>query len=217
MKELFILLKKEFLLDFRESSGLTSVIVYLISILYSTSLLFKNNYTPVSYSSVYLIIFLFTSIIISYRNFAKEDKNSTIFNYLFYSPIQYILGKIIYSSIMNLVVAFLLFVLFVLFNGLKIENLTLFIINTIGLSIGMGIILTLMGSISNKVQSNFALMSIMSFPLLLPIMILSAKMCIASIQNIPTSMNVKYIFSLYSMDIICLMLASVLFPQVWEE
>lgn len=217
MKQLLVLLKKEFLLDFRETSGLASIVIYLISILYSISLLFKNNYTPVSYSAVYLIIFLFTSIIVAHRSFVKEEKNSTIFHYLCYSPIQYILGKMIYSSLMNLVVAVLLFILFVLFNDLKIENISLFTINIIGLSIGMGILLTLMGSISNKVQSNFALMSIMSFPLLLPIMIISAKMCISAIQNIPTFMNIKYIVSLYSMDAICLILACVLFPQVWEE
>lgn len=71
MQSLWALLKKEFLLDFRQSAGITSIVVYLISVLFSTSLLFKNNFTAVSYSSVYLIIFLFSGLIASYRNFTK--------------------------------------------------------------------------------------------------------------------------------------------------
>jgi len=217
MQSLWALLKKEFLLDFRQSAGITSIVVYLISVLFSTSLLFKNNFTAVSYSSVYLIIFLFSGLIASYRNFTKEENDNGLFNYIYYSPVLYVLSKMIYSVILNLVLAFLLLFLFVLFNGSLIANLGLFCINLFGLSIGMGSLLSLMGSISSKSQGSFALMSIMSFPLLLPLLVISAKLSIAAIQDIPLSMNWKYIISLFSIDAIIVLLALVLFPQIWTE
>ncbi len=217
MKKIFYLVQKEFVLDFKQASGILSVLVYLISILFFISILFKNNYTPVSYSSLYIIIFLFTSLIASYRNFTKEENDSELFNYIIYSPIEYITGKIIYSILLNIVLATLLTVFFILFNGFLIANTFLFLINILGLCIGLGGLLSLMGSISGKSRSNFTLMSIMSFPLLLPLVIISAKLSIASIQDISISMNLKYIISLFSLDIIILILSVILFPQVWTE
>jgi len=217
MQSLWALLKKEFLLDFRQSAGINSIVVYLVSVLFATSFLFKNNFTAVSYSSVYLIIFLFSGLVASYRNFTKEENDNGLFNYIYYSPVLYVLSKMIYGIILNLVLAFLLLFLFVLFNGSLIANLELFCINILGLSIGMGALLSLMGSISSKSQGSFALMSIMSFPLLLPLLIVSAKLSIAAIQDIPLSMNWKYIVSLFSLDVIIVLLALVLFPQIWTE
>lgn len=217
MKRIFYLIKKEFLLEFRQASGIASILVYLISVLFTVSLLFKNKYTPVSYSSVYLIIFLFTAILSAYKNFMKENTDGGIFNYVMYSPAQFILGKIIYSVLFNLITGFLLFVLFVLFNGNMIDNLFLFVLNISGLSVGLGALLSLMGSVSSKTGSNFALMSIMSFPLLLPLLIITAKLSIAAINGIPLSMNIKYAVSLFALDGIIILLALILFPQVWTE
>ncbi len=217
MKPLLKLVQKEFYLDFRQSSGVASIIVYLFSILFSTSILFKNHFTDTSYSSVYLIIYLFTAILASYRNYTKEDKNSYLFNYIYYSPLHYIFGKILYSVITNLFYALLLLFLFIVFNTTRIENYGLFLITIVGLSIGMGTLLSLMGSISSKTQSNFALISIMSFPLLLPLLLVASKLCMASIQNIPITLTLKYIFTLYLIDVIQLVLAFILFQQVWEE
>jgi len=217
MKQIFSLVKKEFVIDFRDASGIMSIFIYLIGILYATSLLFKGNFTPVSYSSVFLIIFVFTSIISTHRNFLKENADSGLFNYIYYSPEQFIAGKIIYGTLINLIMAFLLIGLFVIFNGSLFNNLNTFILTILGLSIGMGILLPLMGSISGKTQNHFALISILSFPLLLPMLILSAKLLINSIDGLPISMSVKYIVSLYFLDVIVLALSLIFFPQVWEE
>lgn len=217
MKQIRYFIKKEFDVDFKRDGSIASIFAYLISVLFSVSLLFKNKHTPVSYSSVFLIIFLFTSIISSYRNFIKENNDGGLLNYVVYSPHTYIIGKTLYLIILNLMTGFLLLVLFIVWNGNLIENLYLFIWNIVGLSIGLGALLSLMGNISSKTDGNFALMSIMSFPLLLPLLILAGKLSIAAIQGLPFTMNLKYIVSLYSLDIIVLILAIILFPQVWTD
>lgn len=217
MKQILYFVKKEFDVDFKRDGSIASIFAYLISVLFSISLLFKNKHTPVSYSSVFLIIFLFTSIISSYRNFIKENNDGGLLNYVVYSPHTYIIGKTLYLIILNLMTGFLLLVLFIVWNGNLIENLYLFIWNIVGLSIGLGALLSLMGNISSKTDGNFALMSIMSFPLLLPLLILAGKLSIAAIQGLPFTMNLKYIVSLYSLDIIVLILAIILFPQVWTD
>lgn len=217
MKKIFHLVQKEFLLDFKQTSGVLSILVYLLSVLFFTSVLFKNNYTAISYSSLYLIILLFTTLISSYRNFTKEENDNGLFNYIVYSPIHYISGKIIYSILLNIVIAGLLMIFFILFNGILIGNFSLFVINILGFCIGLAGLLSLMGSIASKLRFNFTLMSIMSFPLLLPLVIITAKLSVAAIQDIPVSMNIKYIVSLFSLDIIILILSLILFPQVWTE
>lgn len=217
IKLIFIFIKKEFILDFKQLSGIISIVVYLLSILFFISNIFKNNYTPISYAAVYLIIFLFTSLISSHRNFSKESIDEGMFNYIYYSPIQYIIGKIIYNVFLNLLFAVLLLCFYVLLNGWFIANFTLFFINIIGLCVGWSALLSLTASISIKTHNNFALMSILSFPLILPLIIISSKLTLASIQDIPISMNIKYIVSLWSIDMIILVLSIILFPQIWKE
>lgn len=217
IKQVIYFIKKEFLLDFRQTSSIASVFAYLISILFSVSLLFKNKHTAISYSSVFLIIFLFSVILSSYRNFIKENNDGGLFNYIYYSPVIYIIGKSMYSILLNLLMGLVLFILFVIFNGNLIENTIMFVLHIIGLSIGLGILLSLMGSISSKTDGNYALMSIMSFPLLLPLMIISAKLCIGAIQGISISMYSKYLLSLFSLDVIIGVLSVVLFPIIWTE
>lgn len=196
---------------------MASIFTYLISILFAVSLLFKNKHTVVSYSSIYWIIFVFTTIISSYRNLLKENDDSNLFNYIVYSPIVFIAGKIIYSVLLNMVLGFLLLLLFILLNGNLIQNVFLFAIDVIGLSIGLGALLSLTGSISSRTDGNFALMSIMSFPLVLPLLIIAAKLSISAIEGLPFSMNIKYLVSLFSLDIIIVILSLVLFPQAWTE
>mgnify|MGYP005846615069 CR=1 FL=1 len=217
LKPVQALLHKEFLIDLRQSAGLVSIFIYLVSILYSTSLLFKNNFSPVSYTALYLILFLFSSLIASYRNFTKEENDNGLFHYIYYSPIQYITGKIIYTIILNILLSLLLLILFILFNGFLIANFQLFVITLLGMVLGVSPLLSLTGSMAGKAQGNFVLMSMMSFPILLPLLIVSAKLCIASIENIPLSMNTKYLISLYSIDAINFLLTFILFSQVWTE
>lgn len=217
MKSIFAFVKKEFILDFKQAFSMASIFTYLISILFAVSLLFKNKHTVVSYSSIYWIIFVFTTIISSYRNLLKENDDSNLFNYIVYSPIVFIAGKIIYSVLLNMVLGFLLLLLFILLNGNLIQNVFLFAIDVIGLSIGLGALLSLTGSISSRTDGNFALMSIMSFPLVLPLLIIAAKLSISAIEGLPFSMNIKYLVSLFSLDIIIVILSLVLFPQAWTE
>ncbi|RME18061.1 MAG: hypothetical protein D6799_03335, partial [Bacteroidetes bacterium] len=214
MKQILYFVKKEFDVDFKRDGSIASIFAYLLSVLFSVSLLFKNKHTPVSYSSVFLIIFSFTSIISSYRNFIKENNDAGLWNYVMYSPYIYILGKTLYLIILNTLTGFLLLILFIVFNGNLIENIHLFVLNIIGLSVGLGALLSLMGNISSKTDGNFTLMSIMSFPLLLPLLILGAKLSIAAVQNIPFTMNTKYLISLFALDIIILLLTIILFPQI---
>ncbi len=217
MKQILYFVKKEFDVDFKRDGSIASIFAYLLSVLFSVSLLFKNKHTPVSYSSVFLIIFSFTSIISSYRNFIKENNDAGLWNYVMYSPYIYILGKTLYLIILNTLTGFLLLILFIVFNGNLIENIHLFVLNIIGLSVGLGALLSLMGNISSKTDGNFTLMSIMSFPLLLPLLILGAKLSIAAVQNIPFTMNTKYLISLFALDIIILLLTIILFPQIRTE
>ncbi|MCX7728993.1 MAG: heme exporter protein CcmB [Bacteroidia bacterium] len=216
MKHLFFFVKKEFTLDFRQSTSIASILAYLLSVLFSVSLLFKNKHTAVSYSSVFLIIFLFTSILSSYRNFIRENSDNGLFNYIMYSPFIYVVGKMVYLIVLNFIVGLLLIGLFIMFNGNLIEDYLLFILNLFGLSVGLGALLTLVGYMSSKTDGNFALMSIMSFPLLLPLMIISAKLSVAAIQGI-SAMAGKYVVSLFSMDVIIISLSVILFQQIWTE
>ncbi len=217
MQYIWTVLKKEFILDFRQKAGIGGVFVYLIAILYTTSFLFKQKFTPLSWAGLYWIIMLFTALIVSYRSFAKEEADGGFFNYLIYKPVYFILGKMIYAAILIIIIGMITFVLFNIFNGDMSGNIFIFLLNVILTCIGLASILSLMGSIASKSGSNFVLMSILSFPLLLPLLLISVKISVNAINQLPISMNYKYIFSLLALDTIVVLLAVIFFPQVWKE
>lgn len=215
MKEL---LKKEILLEFRNRSTLGGIMVYIIGTIFTSVLCFKGKMDKPTWNALFWIITLFTSVNISGKSFLKETGGAAIFNYMYYSPRMFIMAKVIYNMVFMLLLSLTTFLCYSFFVRNEIENMGLFIPVLILSSTGLAGALSLMSAIAAKAGGNFALMSILSFPVVLPLIIVVIKLSKQAVDGIEwAGIDGSLLLILGALNVLTITLSFLLFPYLWKE
>jgi heme exporter protein B len=84
-------------------------------------------------------------------------------------------------------------------------------------SLGFSAVLTLMSAIASKAENNFTLMSVLSFPVLIPVLVLVLRISKQAIDGLSWSVSYDFLMILGSINVICLVLSVLLFPYLWRS
>lgn len=212
------LIKKELLLEFRQKATIGGVLVYIIGTVFVSALCFKGKLDKPTWNALFWVITLFTSVTISGKSFFKETGGQALFNFLHYTPQQFIISKIIYNMLFMLCLSFITFFFYVFFIKNEVENLGLFVIILILASTGLAGVLSLMSAIASKASGNFAIMSILSFPVLLPIILVVIHLSKQAIDGIEwAGLGFDFLVILTALNILIIALSFILFPYLWRD
>lgn len=212
------LIKKEFLLEFRQKSTIGGVLVYVIGTIFVSALCFKGKLDKPTWNALFWVITLFTSVTISGKSFLKETGGQALFNFLHYSPQQFIIAKILYNMVFMLCLSFVTFFFYAFFIKNEVENLSLFFIVLILASSGLAGILSLMSAISSKASGNFAIMSILSFPVLMPLILVVIRLSKQAVDGLEwAGVGFDFIVILAALNVLTLALSFLLFPYLWRD
>ena len=212
------LIKKELLLEFRQKSTIGGVIVYVIGTIFVSALCFKGKLDKPTWNALFWVITLFTSVTISGKSFLKETGGQALFNFLHYSPTQFIVAKILYNMVFMLVLSFITFFFYAFFIKNEVENLGLFFIVLILASTGLAAILSLMSAIASKASGNFAIMSILSFPVLMPLILVVIRISKQAVDGIEwAAVGFSFIGILVALNVLTITLSFLLLPYLWRD
>lgn len=212
------LIKKELLLEFRQKATIGGVLVYIIGTVFVSALCFKGKLDKPTWNALFWIITLFTSVTISGKSFFKETGGQALFNFLHYTPQQFIISKVIYNMLFMLCLSFITFFFYVFFIKNEVENMGLFVIILILASTGLAGVLSLMSAIASKASGNFAIMSILSFPVLLPIILVVIQLSKQAIDGIEwAGVSFDFLVILTSLNVLTISLSFILFPYLWRD
>lgn len=215
---MFSLIRKEFLLEFRQKSALGGVLVYVIGTIFVSALCFRGQLDKPTWNALFWVITLFTSVTISAKSFQKETGGQALFNFLYYSPRQFIVSKILYNMIFMLALSFVTFFFYAFFIRNEVENLLLFMIVLVLASTGFAGVLSLMSAISGKAGGNFALMSILSFPVLMPLILVVIRLSKQAVDGIEwAGVGFDLIVILAALNVLTVALSFLLFPYLWRD
>lgn len=167
--------------------------------------------------TLFWIIILFTSINAIAKSFMLESKSRYLYYYSIASPISILVSKLIYNTGLLIVLCALCWVLYAFILGNPIQQLLWFSIAILLGSISISFILTLMSAIASKANNNSTLMSILSMPVLIPILLLLIKITLLSLDSNTMDFPIKDFLMLLSLDAIILALGFILFPFLWKE
>lgn len=215
--QLAALIKKEFLLEFRQKSSLASVAVYIISTVFISALSFKKIIIPNVWNSLFWTIFLFIAVNISSKSFMQETKGKALFNYLYYKPTNFILSKIICNMLLMATLSLLTFFFYAWFVGNLVQDTSLFILCLFFSSTAFSGVLSLMSAIASKANNNMSLMAILSFPVLMPLLLVCIKLSKNAIDGLAWSVSANYLLILVMLNLLVLALATILFNYLWRE
>lgn len=217
MSKILVFLKKDFLLELRQQHTFFGILLYVASTIFVLYLAMGRPESTV-YNGLFWMIQLFVCINAVAKSFMQESKGRMLYFYTITSPVQFIIGKLIYSIIIMLLMVILSLVLFKILLGNPLMNYWQFVgIACLG-GASLSLVFTLMSAIAAKAQQNAAIMAILGFPLIIPQLLLLMRLSKAAYGEVFREGALFQISLLLAgLDILVIVLAVILFPFLWKD
>ncbi|WP_234733324.1 heme exporter protein CcmB [Tellurirhabdus bombi] len=220
LRQIGVLMEKEFRLEWRQRYALNGMLLYIVSTVFVCYLSFsmrRNQLTPMVWNALFWIILLFTAINAIAKSFVQERAGRLLYYYTLASPQLIIISKILYNTILMLVLAGLGFGFYAFVMGSKVQDLLLFIVNLFLGAIGFAASLTLVAGIASKAENSATLMAVLSFPVVLPLLLMLIRVSKNAIDGLDRSVSLDEIVTLLAIDAIVLAVSWMLFPFLWRS
>lgn len=220
LNEIRTLIWKEVTLEWRQKYALSGMLLYVISTVFVCYLSFnlrRNQLTPIVWNTLFWIIILFTAVNAIAKSFSQERYGRLLYYYSICSPQAIIISKIIYNSLIMLLLSAMGFVFYSFVMGNAIGDMGLFILCLFLASIGFASVLTLVAGIASKADNSATLMAVLSFPIILPMLLMTIKLAKNAMDGLDWSVSTDEISTLLSIDLIVITLSYLLFPYLWRS
>lgn len=210
------LIRKEFQLEFRNKVSISSMLLYVISTIFICFQSFKEITDINVWNALLWIIILFSAVNAVNKSFYAENKSQQMYFYLLTSPQNIIVAKTLYNIILINVLGLVSYSIYsIMFGNPGDFPLQFWLILVLGAT-GISSILTLVSAIAAKTNNNLGLISILAFPVMVPLIITIIKASKNAVQ-LSIEMNTKYIVTLGGLDLLIIALSFILFPYLWRE
>ncbi len=216
MDKIITLIRKEFLLEFRSPAAISGIIVYLIATIFVASNAFMGSTSLTTWNGLFWIIFLFATINATTKSFS-EPSGVQLYYYTIVKPEHMILAKLIYNSLLLIVLGLIAYFIFSIFIGNEVQNHLIMLLNIILAAIGLASMLSLTGAIAAQTNGQFGMMALMILPICLPLLGIVMKISKMAQDDIAWSVAGKYMLGLGLIDVISISLSYLLFPYLWRK
>ena len=218
MKNTWVLVRRYFSQEVRNSNVLFSLGLYLVGVAYLIYLL-NGGGVPAdkTWNSLLWIVVFFGAIQLSARSLEYESNDYFYYYQTIAGPAATIIAKLLFNSAYIAVISGLTWGLFSLFFGNPVFNTLLFGLALLLGSVGCSVVLTLTSGVAQRTQGNATLSAILALPLLLPILQLTSVLNLQAIVGVPTGEALNLVASLAALDIGIGLLAYLLFPYLWQD
>lgn len=216
MNQVIAIILREFRHEIRYRKSWLAIILYVASIVYVSYLGFQHDLEPSTWNTLFWILMVFISMFASSGSFSGRE-GEMLYIYTLVSPQKFILARLVYNGIFMVLVSLASFTGYVFFVGCPVGNLTLFLITMLLSVWGISSLLTVSYAIASKGGGGFALMSIISFPILVPLLMSSQHLSMMAMQGSDASGYWGSIIALVSLDAIIAAMSYLLFPYLWRD
>jgi len=209
------MLLKDIKLELRQRYAFNGALLYVVSSAFVCYLVFQQYISVQVWNALYWIIMLFSSINMVSKSFLPESRGLFLYQYSLAAPRVIIMARFLHNSFMLFLVSLLGYLFFVFFMGNPVSNVYAFVLMIFLGSIGLSGILTLVSAISARTGNNFTLMAVLSFPLVLPLIMVLIKACALIIEA--GVWPWKEILVVMMLNVLSILLSNILFPYLWKE
>lgn len=220
MNEIKTLIWKEITLEWRQRYALSGMLLYVISTVFVCYLSFnlkRNFLTPIVWNTLFWIILLFTAVNAIAKSFAQERLGRLLYYYTLTSPQAIIISKIIYNSLLMLALAGIGFGFYVFVMGNPVADLGFYLLSIVLASVGFASVLTMVAGIASKAENSSTLMAVLSFPIILPMLLMTIRLAKNALDGLDRSVSLDEISTLLAIDAIVIALSYLLFPYLWRS
>jgi heme exporter protein B len=215
LKQVITLFKKDLLLELRQQYSFYGILLYIGATIF---VLFNaiNDPEPKVWNGLFWVIQLFICINAVAKSFLQESRGRMLYFYSISSPVHFVLSKLLFNSLLMLLMSMLSLLLFSLFLGNPLEKTLPFIGLVLLGGWSLSLVFSFLAAIAARAQQNAAIMAVLGFPLIIPQLILLmqlSKAAFAPLLVIPFTT----ILLLIALDVLVIVLAVILFPFLWKD
>jgi heme exporter protein B len=168
------------------------------------------------WNGLFWVIQIFISVNAVAKSFLQESRGRMLYFYSIAGPRDFVLAKLLFNSLLMLLMSLLSLALFSLFLGNPLAKAGTFIGLVLLGGWSLSLVFTFLAAIAAKAQQNAAIMAVLGFPLIIPQLILLMRLSNATFnETIP--IPVTTILLLIALDLMVILLAVILFPFLWKD
>ena len=203
------------LLEIRQQYTFYGILLYIGATIFVLYMAIEEPESKV-WNGLFWVIQLFICINAVAKSFLQESSARMLYFYSIASPRDFVLAKLLFNSLLMLIMSVLSFILFALFLGNPVERALPFIGLVLLGGWGLSLIFTFLAAIAAKAKQNAAIMAILGFPIIIPQLILLMQLSNAAFTA-SSYIPVQSVLLLVALDIMIILLAVILFPFLWKD
>ena len=214
-RHIYTLIKKDLLLEVRQQYSFYGILLYIIATIFVLYMTIREPEAKV-WNGLFWIIQLFICINAVAKSFLQETRGRMLYFYSIVNPRDFILAKLVFNSVLMLLMSFLSILLFSLFLGNPVQKVLPFIGLVLLGGWSLSLVFTFLSAIAAKAQQNAAIMAILGFPIIIPQLMLLMQLS-NTVFSDKTGIALSTLLLIVVLDVLVVMLAVILFPFLWKD
>jgi heme exporter protein B len=213
---LLSLIRKDLLIEWRQKHTLFGVLLYVGCTVFAVYTMSGQPETRV-WNALFWITQLFVATNAVAKSFLQEPQARFRYYFTIVRPSTFMMAKMIYSTILLLSMSLVSLLLFNVLLGNPIIQTGLFVLVTAIGSISLSVVFTFLSAIAARANQNAALMAVLGFPLVTPMLMMLSQLAVKAISPVYQTGWGNLALVLLLLDVLVIALGIILFPFLWQE
>ena len=192
------------------------MLIYVVSTVFVIYFSFSGSMDDRVWIGIYWIILLFVVVNMTIRSFSAEANRQFYYIRSMAKPAQIMLAKLIYNGVYFIILSGLTLLIISLFLGFNVEMKYRFMLVVFLGALGLANMFTLLSAITARIE-NAALIAILGFPIVIPLILLAIRMSVRCLDPLMTDNFGTEVMALAVMDVLIIGLAVILFTYLWRD
>jgi heme exporter protein B len=210
------LVKKDILLELRQKYAFYGILLYIVSTVFVINLMIGKPEEKI-WNALFWVVQLFVSVNAIAKSFMQENRGRLLYFYSLVHPRSFIAAKLIYNILLMAIMSVIALVCCIMFLGNPIINVWYFLAVIMLGGISLSLLFTMLAAIAAQANQNAALMAIMGFPIMLPLLMMLSSIARSAFIIVYQPGLPKLFLMMGSMDVLIIALSMVLFPFLWKD
>ncbi|MHB1177515.1 MAG: heme exporter protein CcmB [Daejeonella sp.] len=216
-RQVKFLIRKEIMLEWRSRYALNGILLYVVSTVFVCYLSFREISNPPTWNALFWIIMLFASVNAITKSFIQESPGRQLYYYSIAEPRAVIISKIVYNIFLMLLLSAIALGFYTLVFKNPLGDPGFYLLSVLLGSISFASVFTMISGIASKSGNGGALMAILSFPVVIPLLVVLIKLSKNAMDGLDRSVSFDEIAVLLAINVIVITTSLLLFPYLWRD
>lgn len=216
IKLIFVLLKKDLLLEMRQQYTFYGMLLYIASTIFVLMMAVSEPEEAV-WNGLFWVIQIFVCVNSVAKGFLQESKGRMLYYYSISGARDFIIAKLLFNGALMVLLSLLSLVLFQFLLGNPVHNIGRFYLIVCFGGFSISLVFSFLAAIAARAQQGAALMAILGFPLIIPQLMILMKLSLTGFTDVIQAGFLEMLALLLAFDVLVVALAIILFPFLWKD